>query len=173
VSITSPFVDLNGSVTGGLDRTVTWTNAGNVVIADAAAALVTDTGTIASLTATIPVAQAGDLMSATASRHHGQLQCCRPGTQAVGRGHGVPARPCCRDQIQQHGRRCGLAPSSSSWPTTAQWWPWAPSRSWCRGSISTVAVRQQLHHDLEQPGTVNIADPRGVVFDSQAANWFR
>jgi hypothetical protein len=62
----SPFVDLNGAP-GGTDRTVTWTNAGAVIIPDAAAALVTDTGTIASLTATIPVAQSGDALSATAS----------------------------------------------------------------------------------------------------------
>ena len=66
VSITSPFVDLNGSVTGGTDRTVTWTGAA-VIIPDAAVALVTDTGTIASLKATIPVLQTGDSMTATAS----------------------------------------------------------------------------------------------------------
>src|SRR4029077_18500715 len=64
LTVTSPFVDLNGPGIGTA-FSVTWSNAGAVLLSDAATALVTDTGNIASMTVTIPVAQAGDSLSAT------------------------------------------------------------------------------------------------------------
>ena len=46
---------------------MTWSNAGGVAIADAAAALVSDTGNLVSMTATITAANTGGVLSATTS----------------------------------------------------------------------------------------------------------